>query len=84
MLGARNSSVLALLATWMRGSVLAVHNFSSEPARATIQLPKETEGGRWHHLFGPNDSDEPGPESGRLTLELPAYGYHWFGTRQGD
>jgi maltose alpha-D-glucosyltransferase/alpha-amylase len=82
VLGTRNPSVLAHMATWMQGSVLAVHNFSSKPARATIQLPNDAAGGRWQHLFGPRDGGEPLPESGRLILELPAYGYHWLGSRE--
>lgn len=83
VLGTRSPSVLAHVATWMRGSVLGVHNFSSEPAKATIQLPQNAVDGRWQHLFGPQDGEAPLPDGGRLTLELPPYGYHWFGMREG-
>jgi maltose alpha-D-glucosyltransferase/alpha-amylase len=84
VLPARNPAVAAHVATWDGTSALAVHNFSGEPARCTIQLPADARAGRWRHIFGPTDGVVPQvTEGGRLTAELPAYGYHWFGRREG-
>jgi hypothetical protein len=71
------------VATWDGSSALAVHNFGDEPARATIRLPADAVGGRWTHTFSPDDGDGPRIEGDRLSLELPPYGYHWFGRREG-
>ena len=84
VLGTRNSKVLAHIATWDGTSAMAIHNFSDEPAKASIQIPKEARSGRWRHIFGPLDAEEPPSIGGdRLTCELPPYGYHWFGRREG-
>jgi maltose alpha-D-glucosyltransferase/alpha-amylase len=83
VLGTRNESVLAHLAMWGRGSVLAVHNFGDAAARASVQLPKEARAGRWRHIFGRRDGDAPSIKDGRLSMELEPYGYHWFGVREG-
>jgi hypothetical protein len=71
------------VATWDGSSVLAIHNFSDEPAKASIQLPKDARSGRWRHVFGPLDAEAPEITDGRLSCELPPYGYHWFGRREG-
>ena len=83
VLPGRNPSVLAHVATWNGTSALAVHNFSDEPQRTTVQLPKDAREGRWLHVFGPLDGDGPEVRDGRLTCELPPFGYHWFGRREG-
>jgi maltose alpha-D-glucosyltransferase/alpha-amylase len=84
VLPARNPAILAHIATWDGTSAMAVHNFSDEPARCTIQLPMEAREGRWRHIFGPTDGDAPEvATSGRFSAELPPYGYHWFGRREG-
>jgi maltose alpha-D-glucosyltransferase/alpha-amylase len=83
VLGTRNPKVLAHVATWDGSSALAIHNFSDEPAKASVQLPKEARSGRWRHLFGPLDVEAPPIGDGRLNCELPPYGYHWFGRREG-
>jgi trehalose synthase len=83
VLGTRNDAVLAVVATWDGTSALAVHNFSDAPARATIRLPADATGGRWLHTFSPGDGDAPRIDDDRLSLELPPYGYHWFGRREG-
>jgi maltose alpha-D-glucosyltransferase/alpha-amylase len=83
VLGTRNPRVLAHVATWDGGSVLAVHNFSNAPARATVRLPADAAGGGWRHIFGPLDGDAPPVERDRLSVELPPYGYGWFGRREG-
>jgi hypothetical protein len=49
----------------------------------TVQLPAEVTPGRWRHILGPRDGETPEVTDGRLSTELPAYGYHWFGRREG-
>ena len=83
VLGTRNDATFAHLATWDGASVLALHNFSDAPARASVRLPAEVVGGRWRHIFGPAGTETPGIVGDRISLELPPYGYHWFG-RQRD
>jgi maltose alpha-D-glucosyltransferase/alpha-amylase len=83
VLGTRNPKVLAHIATWDGSSAMAIHNFSDQPAKASVQLPKEARSGRWRHLFGPLDAEAPEINDGRLSCELPPYGYHWFGRREG-
>ncbi len=86
LLGTRNPAVLAHLASWTGGSVMAFHNFSAEKARATVQLPREATGGRWRRIFAPGEQDgEPDRDvpDHHLTLELPPYGYAWYGCREG-
>ena len=83
VLGTRNDAVLAHIATWDGSSALAVHNFADRPARVTVRLPADAVAGRWRHIFGPRDGEVPEIHDGRLRLELPPYGYHWFGRREG-
>jgi len=82
VLGAGHASVLAHIATWDGSSALAVHNFADRATRTTVRLPKDAGQGRWRHVFGPRDGDVPEIRDGRLTFELPPYGYHWFGRRE--
>ncbi|HEX7171196.1 MAG TPA: alpha-amylase family protein [Candidatus Limnocylindria bacterium] len=83
VLGTRNPKVLAHVATWDGSSALAIHNFSDQPAKASVQLPAEARSGRWRHLFGPLDVEPPEVVDGRVSCELPPYCYHWFGRREG-
>jgi maltose alpha-D-glucosyltransferase/alpha-amylase len=83
VLGTRSKAALAHLATWDGSSVLAVHNFADAPVRVTVQLPADAQPGRWRHIFGPLDGEAAGIADGRLSAELPAYGYGWFGRREG-
>ena len=83
VLGTRNPAVLAHIATWDGSSVLAVHSFSDQPSRVTVQLPRDATEGRWQHIFGADGAEAPPLESGRLTCQLEPYGYHWFGRRVG-
>jgi hypothetical protein len=46
-------------------------------------LPKDATGGEWRHVFGPLDAEAPAVEGDRLSCELPPYGYHWLGRREG-
>jgi hypothetical protein len=62
---------------------LALHNFSDVPAKVSVRLPADAAKGRWQHIFGPRDESTPEVTDGRLTGELPPYGYHWFGRREG-
>lgn len=83
VLGTRNAAALAHIATWDGSSVLAVHNFGDKATRVSVQLPADATSGRWRHIFGPGGADAPEIRDGRLNCELPAYGYHWFGRREG-
>jgi trehalose synthase len=84
VLGTRNEAVLAVVTIWDGRCVLAVHNFSDEAAKASIQLPKDAVGGRWHQIFAPAENDLIKiPASGRVTLELEPHEYRWFGRREG-
>ncbi|HEX7195976.1 MAG TPA: alpha-amylase family protein [Candidatus Limnocylindria bacterium] len=83
VLGTRNSTALAHIATWDGTSALALHNFSDAPAKVSVRLPADAAKGRWQHIFGPRDESTPEVTDGRLTGELPPYGYHWFGRREG-
>jgi trehalose synthase len=83
LLGTRNPAVLAHIATWDGTSALAVHSFSAETERLTLRVPKEARGGRWRHIFGQLDGEVPGFDGEQLSIELPPYGYHWFGRSEG-
>jgi maltose alpha-D-glucosyltransferase / alpha-amylase len=83
VLGTRNPAALAHVATWDGSSALAVHNFSGRPAKVTLRLPKDATGGRWRQVFGSAEEAPPGARSERLSLEIEAYGYRWFGRREG-
>ena len=71
------------MATWDGTSAMAIHNFSDAPAKASVQLPKDARSGRWRHIFGTLEAEAPEIVDGRLSCELPPYGYHWFGRREG-
>src|SRR5687768_3125600 len=88
LLPTRGRQTLCHLVTWDGGSAMAVHNFADRPVRAAVRLPADVrdDGGvKWRHLFGIRDpgGPPPVPADGRLTIDLPAYGYHWFGRREG-
>jgi maltose alpha-D-glucosyltransferase/alpha-amylase len=83
VLGARHPGVLAHIATWDGRSVLAVHNFSDAPAKASVRIPKDAGQGTWQHIFGPGGAEAPAIDGDRFRCELPPYGYHWYGRREG-
>ncbi len=80
LLGARHPAVLAHLSTWEDQAVLAVHNFAGSPSRASIRLPDAESGGPWRQLLA-TEAGPPRIEEGRLSLQLPPYGYAWYGRR---
>ncbi len=82
VLGTRQDAALAHVATWAGSSVLAVHSFADEPVRISVVLPTDVREGPWRHLLGAPGA-APTIEGGRLSCELPAYGYHWFGADRG-
>ena len=83
VLGTRNPAVLAHVATWDGGSVLALHNFSDAPARCSVRLPADAIGGRWKPIFGGPDEEAPVIDGDRVSGELAPYGYRWYGRREG-
>jgi maltose alpha-D-glucosyltransferase / alpha-amylase len=83
VLGTHNPAVLATLAVWDGRSVLAVHNFSGDRAKFTVQLPEDAATGRWHQIFAPTEGEETALEDRRLSVELGPYEYRWLGSREG-
>lgn len=84
VLGARNDAVLATVATWDGGSVLALHNFSAAPASASVRVPDVARVGRWRTILGPEDGETADVgRSGQLSITLEPYGYRWLGCRSG-
>jgi maltose alpha-D-glucosyltransferase/alpha-amylase len=86
ILGTGRREVLAHLVTWDGGRAMAVHNFSDKGVRVTARVPERGEGekGKWRHVFGVGGEAPPLPvKGGRLSVDLPPYGYHWFGMREG-
>jgi maltose alpha-D-glucosyltransferase / alpha-amylase len=83
VLGTHNPAVLATLAVWDGRSVLAVHNFSGDRAKFTVQLPEDAATGRWHQIFAPTEGEETALEDRRLSAELGPYEYRWLGSREG-
>lgn len=83
VLETEDDAVLAHLATWDGGSVLAVHNFADRPARVRTRLPPTNGEPRWRHLFGSRDGEVPRVDGRIVDFELRGYGYHWFGRREG-
>ena len=78
-----DDAAIAWVATWDGASALAVHNFASHPVRAKTALPKDAREGEWRHVFGVRNGEPPQIRDGRVDIELPPYGYHWFGRREG-
>jgi len=67
--------VLAVLSTWRRNAVVAVHNFASEAREVVLTIPG-AERMPLTNLLSPAHSL---PDShGRHTLALEPYGYRWF------
>ncbi len=65
------------------GRMVALHNFSEEPATVTLTLADEPAGTELSDLFGPDRTPLDG--RGRIAVELPAYGWTWLRVaRPGD
>ncbi len=65
------------------GRMIALHNFSDEPATVTLALADEPEGTELSDLFGPDRTPLDG--RGRLSIELAPYGWTWLRVaRPGD
>ncbi|MDK1347007.1 alpha-amylase family protein [Streptomyces sp. 378] len=72
------SSVLAHVSHTADGSVLALHNFAGRPVTARIRLSEAGAGGTLTDLLDEGHAGSTVPDDGRLTVELPAYGYRWL------
>lgn len=71
-----NDAVLAHSVTGAEGQMVALHNFSPEPATVAITLPGADASTQ---LIGLLESAEVTlSERGSAELSLPAYGYRWF------
>jgi maltose alpha-D-glucosyltransferase / alpha-amylase len=67
--------VLAVLATWRRNAVVAVHNFAAEAQEVTLPIPS-AECAPLTNLLTPEHSS---PDAcGRHAVALEPYGYRWF------
>ena len=67
--------VLAVLATWRRNAVVAVHNFAAEAQEVTLAMPG-AERTELTNLLTPEHSS---PDAhGRHAVALEPYGYRWF------
>jgi maltose alpha-D-glucosyltransferase / alpha-amylase len=67
--------VLAVLATWRRNAVVAVHNFAAEAQEVTLAIPG-AERAPLTNLLTPEHSS---PDTrGRHAVALEPYGYRWF------
>ncbi|MGW5617298.1 alpha-amylase family protein [Streptomyces sp. NPDC003877] len=71
-------SVLAHVSHTTDGSVLALHNFAGRPVTARLRLPEAGAGGRLTDLLDEGHAGSTVPDDGRLTVELPPYGYRWL------
>jgi len=60
-------------------SLVALHNFASEPVEVTVKVPGLPRGTALVDLLtrGPAEAIEAGP-SGRIRLTMPAYGHCWL------
>jgi len=67
--------VLAVLATWRRNAVVAVHNFAAEAQEVTMAIPG-AERTPLTNLLTPEHSSPDG--RGRHAVALEPYGYRWF------
>ncbi|HEV2295466.1 MAG TPA: alpha-amylase family protein [Tepidisphaeraceae bacterium] len=87
VLPTRSRSTFAHLVTWDGRSAMGVHNFAGVPARLRVRLPTSArKGPSWRHLFGiatKGGKPPQPPRDGQFSIELPPYGYHWFGQREG-
>jgi trehalose synthase len=63
------------------GRMIALHNFSDEPAHVRLSLADEPEGAVLTDLFGPDRLDL---ESGGAELDLPPYGWRWLRVARPD
>lgn len=69
-------SVLAHALIAEQGSMIAVHNFSSDPQTVTITVPEST--GVVHLIDLLADDRLSTDDRARLELTLPAYGHRWL------
>jgi len=67
--------VLAVLATWRRNAVVAVHNFAAEAQEVTLAIPG-AERTPLTNLLTPEHSSPDG--RGHHAVALEPYEYHWF------
>ena len=70
-------SVLAHTVTGAEGRLLALHNFSGEPATVALTLTDVDETFRLLDLLGDSEPTNAGVD-GALTITLEGYGYRWL------
>ena len=69
-------SLFAHRCEWQGSTVVAVHNLSGEPARATLELGSADERPVVHDLL--EQRDHKASRDGTLDVALDAYGYLWL------
>jgi maltose alpha-D-glucosyltransferase/alpha-amylase len=71
----RSPSVLAVMATWRKNSVVSVHNFDAVAREVRLAIP----GGEDQPLTNLLSPDHSTPdEQGCHAIGLPPYGYRWY------
>ena len=71
------ASVLAHTVTGAEGRLLALHNFSAEPASVTLKLSDVDDSFSLLDLLGDSEPTNTGVD-GALTITLEGYGYRWL------
>jgi maltose alpha-D-glucosyltransferase/alpha-amylase len=67
--------VLAVLTTWRKNAVVAVHNFADEACEVVLTIP----GAERIHLTNLLSQKHSAPDArGRHAIALEPYDYHWF------
>ncbi len=69
-------AVLAHRCDWLDGTVIAVHNFSGEPANVRLDVGEGDKGEDLMDVFGDREYDPLDP--GDATLHIAGYGYRWI------
>jgi maltose alpha-D-glucosyltransferase/alpha-amylase len=67
--------VLAVLTTWRKNAVVAVHNFADEACEVVLAIPGAERTPLTNLLSQEHSTPD---ERGRHAIALEPYGYHWF------
>ncbi|HEV2768425.1 MAG TPA: alpha-amylase family protein [Acidimicrobiales bacterium] len=76
VLGTDVPAVLAHRCDWLDSTVIAVHNFSGEPANVRLDVGEGNKGDQVMDVFGDREYDPLNPGDPRL--QIAGYGYRWM------